>query len=66
MEVDLLRSGERRTEANDIVKGAAVDVLEDHANVLEATQECGDVAMARQGGVDAQLCEELGSDILCI
>ena len=47
VEVDLFRAGERRALANDVVKRAAVDVLEDHADILEATQECGDVAMAR-------------------
>lgn len=47
VEVDLFCAGKGGTLANDVVKRAAVDVLEDHADVLEAAQEGGDVAMAR-------------------
>ena len=66
MEVDLLFAGETRTVADDVVEGAAIDVLEDHAHVLEAAQECGDVAMTRHGSVHAEFCEELGGDIMGI
>ena len=66
MEVDLLYSGERRTLTDEVVERAAIDVLEDQADVLDATQESSDVAVARDSCVDTQLCKELGCDILSI
>ena len=49
--------------ADDVVQRTPVEVLEDHADVLEASKEGADVGVGGQRGVHAQFGEELDGHI---
>lgn len=55
-----------RSLADDIPEGSAFDVFENHAYVLEGAEEGGYVSVPGDGCVDAELCEELGGDVVCV
>lgn len=51
MIIDLLGSGQRRPNFDNVVEGPAVDVFQYHPDVLETPKEGGNISMSRYGSV---------------